>query len=355
MKYFNINFILLIVVLVTYPCQVISCTGLAICNDTYCFQQSFSLPLVNPCIQVSFVDCAQPPVLVYAISLFGSQAYTNNISIYAVVPNFVDTYTWKISIVTCSISFGIPNGIPYPVDILYYLQFGVTVSATCGGSYTWNGVVTLGDNNLQYCHNYSDCNSCVGNSNCVWCSSNSSCLAGDYQKEKCNRCPNFQWGGACTGEQDNTGSANTKKVNDAVVATVSSLGVILVVGISAGCFVLYFNPGLCMTYRKKIPFLNRASSFTTQEPSQAANSFIGSTKSNRSTKSNSSTSLSPMTTITSPNSSKPINSTLNSNISTSNINNSQRFIYDSDHPHGYTPPVSNSRFISNTTINNNNT
>jgi len=61
-----------------------------------------------------------------------------------------------------------------------------------------------------------------------------------------------------------------------------------------------------------------------------------------------------MTTITSPNSSKPINSTLNSNISTSNINNSQRFIYDSDHPHGYTPPASNSCFISNTTINNDN-
>jgi len=252
MKYFNSSFILLIVLLVVvYPCQVRSC-GSNICNDTYCYQQGWSLFLVNPCIQLDFVDCAQPPLLAYSIYLFGSQAYTRNISILSVVPGFVDTYTWKVSVVSCSLSFGIPNGIPYPVDILYYLQFGVTISASCGSSYNWNGVITLGDNNLQYCHNYSNCDSCVGDSNCVWCSSNSSCLAGDYQKEKCDRCPNFKWGGACSGQQDNTGSGNTnKKVSDAVVATVASLGVIAIAGISAGCFVLYFNPALCMKCRKK--------------------------------------------------------------------------------------------------------
>jgi len=254
MKYFNTSFILFILLLVVYPSQVRSC-GSNICNDTYCYELNWDLYLVSPCIQLDFVDCAQPPLLAYSIYLFGAQVYARNISILSVVPSFVDTYTFKVSIVSCSLSFGIPSGIPYPVDILYYLQFAATVSASCGTSYNWNGVITLGDNNLQYCHNYSDCNSCVGNSNCVWCSSNSSCLAGDYQKEKCNRCPDFKWGGACTGQQDNTGSANTnKKAIDPVVATVVSLGVIAVAGISAGCFVLYFNPALCMRYRKKNSF-----------------------------------------------------------------------------------------------------
>jgi len=193
---------------------------------------------------------------------------------------------------------------------------------------------------------------------------NSSCLAGDYQKEKCNRCPDFKWGGACTGQQDNTGSANTnKKAIDPVVATVVSLGVIAVAGISAGCFVLYFNPALCMRYRKKIPFLNRPKSFTAQEPSQVSNSFIATTKLKSS---NSSTQLSTVTSSTSPHSSKAISSTLNSSISTNtnlnmggsgnNISNNQKFIYNNNNQHGFTPPGSyynnNSRYSANTAVNN---
>jgi len=363
MKYFNTSFILLIALLiVVYPCQVRSC-GSNTCNETYCYQLSVNLDVVEPCVQVDFIDCAQPPLLAYAIYVSDSLIYANNISILSVVPAFVDTYSWKVSVFTCSISFGIPSGIPYPVDILYYLQFSATISANCLISDNWSGVITLGDNNLQYCQNYSDCNSCVGNSNCVWCYTNNSCLAGDYQKEKCDRCPNFKWGGACSGQQDDTGSAATnKKVSDAVVATVASLSVIAVAGISAGCFVLYFNPALCMKYRKKIPFLNRPKSFTTQEPSQVSHSFIGIGKSKSSI---SSAPPSTTATSTSPNSSRAISSTLNTSISTntnfnmagsgSNISNNQKFLYNNNNQHGFTPPGSsynNSRYSNNTAVNN---
>jgi len=71
-------------------------------------------------------------------------------------------------------------------------------------------------------------------------------------------------------------------------------------------------------------------------------------------------------TSTSPHSSRPINSTLNSSISTntnfnmgasgSNISNNQKFIYNNNNQHGFTPPGSNynnSRYTSNTAVNNN--
>jgi len=253
--------VLLVAFLTILSISPVRACGNVNCSDvTYCQEYTWDLnPLGTACAQVEFVDCAQPPELSFSVYFDSDSLWSKNVSILSVVPNFDQTYTWSpVEFISCSVSFGIPGGIPYPVDILYYLQFNIVYSAQCTaiGPYTENELVTFGDNSLQYCHNYTDCASCTGDNNCVWCNSGTAgCLAGDYQKEKCDRCPNFNWESCAAVVNDNGGSNKggngAGKLSDAAVATVTTLSLVTVAGVSAGMIICYFNPAVCQIQKKK--------------------------------------------------------------------------------------------------------
>lgn len=234
-------------------------------NTTYCYYVNWSFYSYDICAQLFFYDCLQPPVLQGAIYYNGGALFVQNVTLPIPI-----NFAFSGSLGPCSVSINIPNGIPYPEDILYYLQFGIVLQASCFSiPYSKSYTVSIGDNNLQSCLAYNaSCQTCINyNKNCVFCLSGTharQCLAGSYQSEKCQRCsPIRSWEDSCQAGDDGSlapsqlypDSTKPTTNRDAVVGSVVSVGVVTIVGATAGFILCYLNPAMCSRKKKNKLYL----------------------------------------------------------------------------------------------------